>query len=117
MPSFISSNFSRYAAEAFVETFVLGSVYLYVGKGTAWPDETTPPSANDTPADHAKIWDNMAGAVRINRNQVSLGVARNNWTSGVVYERYTDSSTTLGSGPGFYILAGATDRIMMPSRL
>lgn len=110
MPSFISSNFSRYAAESFVETFVLGSVYLYVGRGAPWPDETTPPSANDTPADHAKIWDNMAGAVRINRNQVSLGVARNNWTSGVVYERYTDSSTTLGSGTGFYILAGATDR-------
>ena len=110
MPSFISSNFSRYAAESFVEGFSLGSVYLYVGKGTVWSDDTTPPSANDTPADHAKIWDNMAGVVRVNRNQVILGIARNNWTSGVIYERHNDISSTLGSGTGFYVLAGSTDR-------
>ena len=108
--AFISTNFSRYSAESFVEGFSLGSVYLYVGGGRGWDDEAFPPKSNDTATDHAKIWDNMAGAVRVNRNQVALGVTRNNWKSGTAYERYDDSNTALGSGTGYYVLAGTRDR-------
>jgi hypothetical protein len=52
----------------------------------------------------------MAGAVRISRNEVALGIKTHIWASGVVYEKYEDDSTSLGDGTGYYVLAGSNGR-------
>jgi hypothetical protein len=52
----------------------------------------------------------MAGAVRVTRDKVAIGIDRVDWASGVVYEKYNHANTIMGTGTGFYALAGSTDR-------
>lgn len=108
MPSFIGKNFSVYNANTFAYSFATDPIYLYVGKVAAWEDEDSPPSANDVSADHNNIWNNMSGMVRVNRNQVSLGIKRNDWTSQNKYEMYHSANTRLGTN--YHVLAGVMDR-------
>ena len=83
---------------------------MYVGKSSHWADEANPPTTTDIHTNHIDIWNHMAGAVRISRNEVALGIKTHSWASGVVYEKYEDSSASLGTGTGYYVLAGSNDR-------
>lgn len=107
MSAFVGNKFSVFAANSFASSFVSESVYLYYGKVTKWDVETSPPTSNDNVTGHNKIWDNMVGAMRVGRNQVSLGIKRNDWNTGVIYEKYHHANT---AKEDFYVLAGATDR-------
>jgi hypothetical protein len=52
----------------------------------------------------------MVGLNRIDYGKVRQGIKRVNWESGGVYEKYDHANTNLGTGNGFYVLAGTTDR-------
>jgi len=108
--SLVTKQFSYHAAKAFANSFLADSIYLYIGRPTAWTVPGTPEASEDKHTDHISIWNNMAGAVRVPRNSVALGIKRVNWVSGTVYEKYKDSITSLGGGTGYYILAGTNDR-------
>lgn len=110
MPITIFGQNKIYSANAFASSFLTDGMYLYVGKSYAWANDANPPTSTDITSDKNKIWDNMSGAIRVTRDQVSLGIKRNNWTSGTVYEKYTHSDSSLGDGNGFYVLAGYADR-------
>jgi hypothetical protein len=110
MPATIFGQNSVYNANTFAASFASDGIYLYVGKSHAWANDATPPSSSDFILEKNKIWNNMSGAIRITRDQVALGIKRNNWTSGTVYENYTHDDATLDSGTGFYVLAGHEDR-------
>lgn len=98
-------------ASAFANSFLNDSIYMYIGRSSQWDDEVAAtPAATDVHTDHIDIWNHMAGAVRISRNEVALGVKTHNWASGVVYEKYVDDSASLGTGTGYYVLAGSNDR-------
>jgi hypothetical protein len=97
-------------AKAFLTSFFTDSIYLYVGRSFAWADDTSPPISIDTVSGACEIWNNMSGAVRLTLDDVSLGIKRNNWTSGTIYEKYSSTDVTLGSGTGFVVLAGYNDR-------
>jgi len=106
LPALIGKKFSVYNANTFASSFAQDSIYLYVGKVLPWDDDTSPPSAEDTPRYQNQTWDNMAGLVRVNRSHVSLGIKRNNWVSGTKYGRYHHANTN----DDFYVLAGYSDR-------
>jgi hypothetical protein len=108
--SLVTKQFSYHAAKSFANSFLADSIYLYIGRPTAWTVPGTPEASEDKHTDHISIWNNMAGAVRVPRNSVALGIKRVNWGSGTVYEKYEDDISSLGSGTGYYILAGANDR-------
>ena len=112
MTSFIGKKFNVFNANSFATSFMSDAIYLYVGRVLAWDTETSPPVANDTTYNHNKIWDNMCGVVRVNRDQVALGIKRNDWTTGTVYNKYHHANTNaqLATGNGFYVLAGLADR-------
>lgn len=108
MSALLGKNFRIYNANTFASSFARDSIYLYVGKIVSWADDTSPPAPEDTTQYYNSVYDKMAGMVRVNKNQVSLGIKRNNWTSGTKYGRYHHANTTLGSD--FYVLAGHNDR-------
>ena len=87
-------------------------MYLYVGAPDAWADDDYPPAPEDSINAKRDVWNSMVGLSRINYNDTRLGIDRNDWTSGVVYNKYdhTQTNETLASGNGFFILAGTTDR-------
>jgi hypothetical protein len=110
LPSLLTKQFSYHSAMAFANSFLADSIYLYIGRPTDWAVPGTPEASTDIHTDHISIWNNMAGASRVTRNSVAVGIKRVNWASGIVYEKYKDNITTLGEGNGFYVLAGPSDR-------
>lgn len=110
MPITVFGQNSVYNANTFAASFARDSIYLYVGKSSAWSVDSAPGTVADSGVDRNKIWDNMSGAIRVTPNQVALGIKRNNWTSGIIYEKYSSSDATLGTGTGFAVLAGYNDR-------
>jgi len=106
-----TDQFSYHMASAFAPSFLNDSVYMYIGRSSQWTTEADAvPAATDIRKDHIDIWNHMAGAVRISRNEVALGIKTHIWASGVVYEKYIDDSGSLGSGTGYYVLAGENNR-------
>jgi hypothetical protein len=106
-----TDQFSYHMASAFANSFLNDSIYMYIGRSSQWTDEAAAtPAATDVHTDHIDIWNHMAGAVRISRNEVALGIKTHIWASGVVYEKYEDASTSLGDGTGYYVLAGLNNR-------
>ena len=110
MPVTLFGQNSIYNANSFAHSFATDGMYLYVGKSSAWANDNAPATVTDTNSERSKIWGNMTGAIRVTRDQVALGIKRNNWTSGTVYEKYIATSSTLGSGTGFHVLAGVSNR-------
>lgn len=108
MASLVTKQFSYHAAKAFANSFLADSIYLYLGKPDPWADENSADAPVDTHLDHVSIWNNMAGAVRVSRNSVAVGVDKNVWATGTIYEKYNDSISALGSGNGFYVLANTS---------
>ena len=108
MSALLGKKFSVYNANTFASSFAGDSIYLYLGKVLSWSDDASPPIPEDTPRYHNSAWDKLAGMIRVNQNQVSLGIIRNDWNSGSKYGRYHHANTTLGSD--YYVLAGHDDR-------
>lgn len=101
------------SAKALYSAFATEKIYFYVGTDDPWINSTTPPSltsANDIVSFKRSVWDNMAGATLVTQDRVSLGIDRNDWTSGVIYEKYDHANTSLGTGNGFFVLAGVGNR-------
>ena len=108
MAALIGKKFSVYNASTFASSFATESMYLYVGKVLSWDSDASPPDPEDTPSYHSSVWNKMAGAVRVTKNQVALGITRNDWNSGTEYGVYDSANTTLASD--HYVLAGSMDR-------
>tara|TARA_S200002703_G_scaffold152827_1_gene153697 strand:- start:58703 stop:60445 length:1743 start_codon:yes stop_codon:yes gene_type:complete len=110
LPALIGKKLSTYNALTFASVFgsTTENLYLYIGKVVSWDDDTSPPTPEDTDEYHNSIYNKMAGMVRINADDVSVGTVRNDWTSNTVYSRYHHSNTSIGDN--YYVLAGSTDR-------
>ena len=105
-------NFSTYAAKSFKSSVADHPIYLYVGGSRPWASEDAPPTEVDTVVAYHEIWDNMAGLIRVNPTDVAVGIDRNDWTTGLTYSHYNDSTlmSELHTGNGSVVLAGSYDR-------
>jgi hypothetical protein len=110
MPSLVSKKFGVFAANAFSKSFVSDSIYFFIGRPLAWNTPESPNTASDTTDEAKAAWNNMAGAFRVTSDEVAQGISRVNWTSGTRYEQYVSNSASLGTGNGYYVLAGSNDR-------
>ena len=107
MASIVTSKFRVHNAQQFVEAFSETSnttMYLFVGKNTAFPDDNNPPTpVNSTANIEFTPWRDMFGAKRIQSTDVTHAIERYNWTSGTVYDAYDDQDTNL-LDDDFYVL-------------
>ena len=107
MASIVTSKFRVHNAQQFVESFSEAAnttMYLFVGKNTAFPDDNNPPTpVNSTANIEFTPWRDMFGAKRIQSTDVTHAIERYNWTSGTVYDAYDDQDTNL-LDDDFYVL-------------
>jgi len=107
MASIVTSKFRVHNAQQFVESFSEAAnttMYLFVGKNTAFPDDNNPPTpVNSTANIEFTPWRDMFGAKRIQSTDVTHAIERYNWTSGTVYDAYDDQDTNLVDDD-FYVL-------------
>ena len=113
MPAIVTNKFRIHNAKQFVEafdevTFTSGNaitdasgllntnMYLFIGKVTAWADDTAPPTPTDSVSNTVyNHWRDMIAAKKIGSTDVSHVAPRYNWTSGSNYFAYTHANNAL----------------------
>ena len=121
MPALVTNKFRIHNAKQFVEAFdevsyssggavtdssglLNSNMYLFIGKPTAWSDDSTPPSPTDAVANtHYENWRDMIAAKKITASDVSHCIPRKNWTNNTSYFAYTHTAATLTS-QDFYVM-------------
>ena len=121
MPALVTNKFRIHNAKQFVEAFdevsyssggavtdssglLNSNMYLFIGKPTAWTDDSTPPSPTDAVANtHYENWRDMIAAKKITSSDVSHCIPRKNWTNNTSYFAYTHASATLSS-QDYYVM-------------
>jgi len=113
MPAIVTNKFRIHNAKQFVEAFdevsatsgaaitdtngVLNTnMYLFIGKVTAWADDTAPPTPTDSVSNTVyNHWRDMIAAKKIGSTDVSHVCPRYNWTTGSNYFAYTHANNAL----------------------
>ena len=121
MPALVTNKFRIHNAKQFVEAFdevsyssggavtdssglLNSNMYLFIGKPTAWSDDSTPPSPTDAVANtHYENWRDMIAAKKITASDVSHCIPRKNWTNNTSYFAYTHNAASLTS-QDFYVM-------------
>tara|TARA_Y100000004_G_scaffold197349_1_gene271323 strand:+ start:2953 stop:5193 length:2241 start_codon:yes stop_codon:yes gene_type:complete len=87
----LRKNWSRQFANDLVRSLNesdANNYYLFVGKITAWDDESVPPTEIDSDFYGNDAWRNALALKRLDADNIMLVVPRINWTSGIVYQPY-----------------------------
>ena len=81
MPKIITSKLKIDNAKNFIDRFngTNNTLYFFLGKPSAWPDETTPLPLNDYSYDIGKVWDEMVSLKRVLPTSIANVVRRINW--------------------------------------
>ena len=113
MPAIVTNKFRIHNAKQFVEafdevTFTAGAaisdatgllntnMYLFIGKVTAWADDTAPPTPTDSVSNTVyNHWRDMIAAKKIGAVDVSHVMPRYNWTTGSNYFAYNHANNAL----------------------
>lgn len=90
MSAIVTSKMRTHAAKQFIASFTdnTQSVYLFIARTLPWDNENSPPLPVDSEYDQSQMYREMLSSKRIEGNDVSLVIPRNNWTVGTVYSQY-----------------------------
>ena len=104
MPGLVTSEFRVLNARKYIEMFSgSDNMYFYMGGFTPWTNSSGaasddyPPSILDDNHDIKAVWNQMIAMKRILPSNVSHALKRNNWTSGITYDRYDEQDGSLHS--------------------
>ena len=121
MPAIVTNKFRIHNAKQFVEAFdevsttsgaavsdsgglLNTNMYLFIGKVTAWDNDSAPPTPTDAVANtHYENWRDMIAAKKITSSDVSHVIPRKNWTNNTNYFAYTHTEADLFS-QDFYVM-------------
>ena len=124
MPAIVTNKFRIHNAKQFVEAFdevsttsgaavsdsgglLNTNMYLFIGKVTAWSNDSAPPTPTDAVANtHYENWRDMIAAKKITSSDVSHVIPRKNWTNNTNYFAYTHTEADLYS-QDFYVMTDA----------
>lgn len=94
MAAIITKDTRIHNAKQFVEAVgesANTAIYTFVGKPSAWANESAPDTPTDTYKAQIDIWDNMTALKRVRAGDVTSAIKRNTWTTGTVYYQYNDT--------------------------
>jgi len=114
MPAIVTRKFKIYNAEHFKEAFSEATpdyLYLFIGRLQEWPNSDTPPAITEsTTAVDYDPWRDMLAAKKIATNDMSFAVERINWTTGTVYDEYSNfENMDAHLGKKFYVLTATNN--------
>lgn len=103
MTAILPNNLANIVARSFISQMAGANNFLYMfeGQNLPWPDDSLPPTPTDAIISFKTIWDNMLAAKLITVNNLSLVVENNTWSTGTIYQAYTDQFTNAGN---FYVI-------------
>jgi hypothetical protein len=90
MSAIITNNLRIKAADLFERSINENPSYAFIGKTSEWVDESIPDNVIDSTLDRQSIYTELLGVKRITSDNVVSVCPRYNWTSGNIYDEYTD---------------------------
>lgn len=114
MSSLLKTNFKVLNAKNFIKSIGRTNptpeyVYVFFGKDTEWDNELSPDSPiNTVNYEINEIRSNIIGIKKITESDIAFIVPRYNWTTGTVYDVYSDQDTLLIEKE-FYVINSANN--------
>jgi len=101
MAAIITEKFRVHNAKQFKEDFgeSASSSYLFIGRPNAWTDENNPPSPVNGIGEEIDSWSDMIALKKVSSSDVTHGLTRYNWTSGVTYDEYAHDYSSSNQTP------------------
>lgn len=65
--------------------------FLFIGKGTTWANENSPPTYTDSVAAEYQVMNDIIGYKKLSPENVLFALPRYEWVSGTVYDQYSDT--------------------------
>tara|TARA_B100000073_G_scaffold89775_1_gene70684 strand:- start:5657 stop:7126 length:1470 start_codon:yes stop_codon:yes gene_type:complete len=97
MAAIITEKFRVHNAKQFKEDFgeSASSTYIFIGRAHPWTVDTSPPTPVNGVSEYVDAWSDMTALKKVGSADVSHGLTRYDWTSGVKYDEYAhDISAT-----------------------
>jgi hypothetical protein len=95
MTSVTTKKLSYIAAKDFRDSFTLTSTgtvgYIFIGKNTAYANDSLPDLIEDTVKTEKNSWDNMIAAKKVTGGDLDLVVPKVIWTANTKYRQYDDT--------------------------
>ena len=90
MAAIITEKFRVHNAKQFKEDFgeSASSTYVFIGRSHSWPTDTSPPTPVNGTSEEVDAWADMTALKKVGSADVSHGLTRHDWTSGVKYDEY-----------------------------
>lgn len=88
MPAIITNDLRIKNADVFANDMVKTPNYIYIGKDTAWPDESTPDNLIGSDKELFEAYNNMLALKKIETNSVKSVVQRFDWIRDEIYDAY-----------------------------
>lgn len=90
MAAIITEKFRVHNAKQFKEDFgeAASSTYVFIGRAHSWPTDTSPPTPVNGTSEEVDAWADMTALKKVGSADVSHGLTRYDWTSGVKYDEY-----------------------------
>lgn len=94
MPQYIKASLERSYAESFLRELEAGDnqYFFFVARSTPWTDENNPPNYTDSVLSEYEVMNNIIAYKKISPSDVLYALPRYEWTSGTVYDQYSDST-------------------------
>lgn len=94
MPSYIKASMERSYAESFLAELERNDnqYFLFIGKGTTWANENSPPSYTDTVASEYRVMNDIIGYKKLSSENILFAIPRYEWTANTVYDQYDDNT-------------------------
>ena len=104
MSTLITDTFRQQIARNTLTVFsdAAESLYLFYGKSLEWDTYDTPPELLQSTFNENKIKSNILALKKISARDITLAVPRVEWSSGTVYDYYTDQESMVGKN--FYMI-------------
>lgn len=107
MSKLISNDLRLFNVEQLVESFSepnFNIYYLFVGNSVPYEQDNSPPILYDNPQNlNIESYNKMLYGKRLTSSDVSLMVKRHDWSTGVVYSKYSHDKTNLFDS-NFYVV-------------
>lgn len=93
MASYLAASIKRSYAESFLNEMERNEnqYFFFVGKGTTWAVETSPPGYTGTVANEYRGMNEVIGYKKLNPSNIIFALPRYEWTSGTTYDQYDDA--------------------------
>ena len=90
MAAIITEKFRVHNARQFKEDFgeAASSTYVFIGRSNPWAVDTSPPTPVNGTSEEVDAWSDMTALKKVGSADVSHGLTRYDWTSGVKYDEY-----------------------------